>query len=85
MKDEIFSAPQDASEYMQRAAAEGRIKFYNVPEGMRATLLRALSQPDRFDEVKRIARDINRHPMYPRKCLSCGAVESLDGSVPCGH
>ncbi|VWD15412.1 hypothetical protein [Burkholderia contaminans] len=37
------------------------------------------------DEVKRIVRDINQHPVYPRKCLSCGAPESLDGSVPCGH
>ena len=37
------------------------------------------------DEVKRIVRDTNQHPMYPRKCLSCGATESLDGSVPCGH
>ncbi|NLA16882.1 hypothetical protein GPU89_04055 [Burkholderia cepacia] len=37
------------------------------------------------EEVKRIVRDTNQHPTYPRKCLSCGAVESLDGSVPCGH
>ncbi len=37
------------------------------------------------DEVKRIVRDTNQHPTYPRKCLSCGASESLDGSVPCGH
>ena len=37
------------------------------------------------DELKRIVRDTNKHPTYPRKCLSCGAVESLDGSVPCGH
>ncbi|KGB99175.1 hypothetical protein [Burkholderia cepacia] len=36
-------------------------------------------------EVQRIARDISQHPTYPRRCLSCGAVESLDGSVPCGH
>ncbi|WP_454826060.1 hypothetical protein [Paraburkholderia xenovorans] len=30
------------------------------------------------------------HPLepslfYPRICLSCGARESLDGSLPCGH
>ncbi|WP_179258755.1 hypothetical protein [Burkholderia aenigmatica] len=37
------------------------------------------------EEVKRIVRDANQHPTYPRKCLSCGASESLDGSVPCGH
>lgn len=37
------------------------------------------------DEVQRIVRDTNQHPTYPRKCLSCGAYESLDGSVPCGH
>ncbi|WP_155630101.1 hypothetical protein [Burkholderia cepacia] len=37
------------------------------------------------DELKRIVRDTNQHPTYPRKCLSCGAVESLDGSAPCGH
>ncbi|WP_155741112.1 hypothetical protein [Burkholderia pseudomultivorans] len=36
-------------------------------------------------EVQRIVRDTNQHPTYPRRCLSCGAVESLDGSVPCGH
>ncbi|WP_155648654.1 hypothetical protein [Burkholderia pseudomultivorans] len=36
-------------------------------------------------EVQRIVRDPNQHPTYPRRCLSCGAVESLDGSVPCGH
>jgi hypothetical protein len=28
---------------------------------------------------------IKRHPNYPRICLSCGAHESLDGSLPCGH
>lgn len=37
------------------------------------------------EEVKRIVRDASQHPTYPRKCLSCGASESLDGSVPCGH
>ncbi|MBU9420044.1 hypothetical protein L0Y97_07975 [Burkholderia multivorans] len=37
------------------------------------------------EEVRRIVRDANQHPTYPRRCLSCGAVESLDGSVPCGH
>jgi hypothetical protein len=37
------------------------------------------------EEVKRIVRDPSLHPTYPRKCLSCGAIESLDGSVPCGH
>ncbi|VWC91126.1 hypothetical protein BLA18112_03328 [Burkholderia lata] len=37
------------------------------------------------EEVKRIVRDASQHPTYPRKCLSCGAFESLDGSVPCGH
>lgn len=37
------------------------------------------------EEVKRIVRDTSQHPTYPRKCLSCGASESLDGSVPCGH
>ncbi|WP_157659910.1 hypothetical protein [Burkholderia ubonensis] len=37
------------------------------------------------EEVKRIVRDTSQHPTYPRKCLSCGALESLDGSVPCGH
>lgn len=36
-------------------------------------------------EVQRIVRDASQHPTYPRKCLSCGAPESLDGSVPCGH
>ncbi|WP_196481902.1 hypothetical protein [Burkholderia vietnamiensis] len=36
-------------------------------------------------EVERIVRDANHHPTYPRTCLSCGARESLDGSVPCGH
>ncbi|WP_175783778.1 hypothetical protein [Burkholderia ambifaria] len=36
-------------------------------------------------EVRRIVRDASQHPTYPRKCLSCGASESLDGSVPCGH
>jgi hypothetical protein len=28
---------------------------------------------------------LKRHPNYPRTCLSCGARESLDGSLPCGH
>lgn len=37
------------------------------------------------EAVKRIVRDASQHPTYPRKCLSCGASESLDGSVPCGH
>ncbi|MGU7780507.1 hypothetical protein [Burkholderia sp. PU8-34] len=37
------------------------------------------------EQVKRIVRDASQHPTYPRKCLSCGATESLDGSVPCGH
>jgi len=37
------------------------------------------------EEVQRIVRDASQHPTYPRKCLSCGASESLDGSVPCGH
>ncbi|MCA8213704.1 hypothetical protein LGN20_07280 [Burkholderia cepacia] len=37
------------------------------------------------EEVKRIVRDASQHPKYPRKCLSCGASGSLDGSVPCGH
>lgn len=37
------------------------------------------------NEVQRIVRDASQHPTYPRKCLSCGASESLDGSVPCGH
>ncbi|WP_175810607.1 hypothetical protein [Burkholderia cepacia] len=41
--------------------------------------------PALSDELKRIVRDTNQHPTYPRKCLSCGAVESLDGSVPCDH
>ncbi|WP_177314478.1 hypothetical protein [Burkholderia ubonensis] len=41
--------------------------------------------PALSDEVKRIVRDTSQHPTYPRKCLSCGAPESLDGSVPCGH
>ncbi|WP_161556531.1 hypothetical protein [Burkholderia pyrrocinia] len=36
-------------------------------------------------EVQRIVRDTNQHPTYPRMCLQCGAFESLDGSVPCGH
>ncbi|WP_185715338.1 hypothetical protein [Burkholderia cenocepacia] len=43
---------------------------------------RSLAIPE---EVKRIVRDPSQHPKYPRKCLSCGASESLDGSVPCGH
>jgi len=47
-----------------------------------ATRQRDLAIPE---EVKRIVRDANQHPTYPRKCLSCGASESLDGSVPCGH
>ncbi|WP_155633060.1 hypothetical protein [Burkholderia stagnalis] len=38
-----------------------------------------------LEDVKRIVRDASHHPTYPRKCLSCGAPESLDGSVPCGH
>ncbi|HDR9512178.1 TPA: hypothetical protein QDC03_007443 [Burkholderia cepacia] len=37
------------------------------------------------EQVRRIVRDASQHPTYPRKCLSCGALESLDGSVPCGH
>lgn len=41
--------------------------------------------PATSEEVKRIVRDTSQHPTYPRKCLSCGAPESLDGSVPCGH
>lgn len=41
--------------------------------------------PATSEEVKRIVRDTSQHPTYPRKCLSCGALESLDGSVPCGH
>lgn len=28
---------------------------------------------------------IRKHPAYPRICLSCGAHESLDGALPCGH
>lgn len=36
-------------------------------------------------DVERIVRDASQHPTYPRTCLSCGARESLDGSVPCGH
>ncbi len=44
-----------------------------------------LRKPAISTEVQRIVRDTNQHPTYPRKCLSCGAVESLDGSVPCGH
>ncbi|HEF4773690.1 TPA: hypothetical protein SAP42_005643 [Burkholderia multivorans] len=32
-----------------------------------------------------LAEWLARRPTYPRICLSCGAVESLDGSVPCGH
>jgi hypothetical protein len=28
---------------------------------------------------------LKRHPNYPRICLSCGALESLDGSLPCDH
>lgn len=43
---------------------------------------RSLAIPE---AVKRIVRDAIQHPKYPRKCLSCGASESLDGSVPCGH
>ncbi|WP_157644673.1 hypothetical protein [Burkholderia ubonensis] len=42
-------------------------------------------KPVQSDQVKRIVRDASQHPTYPRKCLSCGALESLDGSVPCGH
>lgn len=38
---------------------------------------RALSAP--------VAEQLAQHPNYPRTCLSCGAQESLDGSVPCGH
>ncbi|MBM2769898.1 hypothetical protein [Burkholderia anthina] len=41
--------------------------------------------PATTEEVKRITRDTSQHPTYPRRCLSCGAKESLDGSVPCGH
>ncbi len=43
---------------------------------------RSLTIPE---EARRIVRDASQHPTYPRKCLSCGASESLDGSVPCGH
>jgi hypothetical protein len=32
-----------------------------------------------------IAEQLAQHPNYPRTCLSCGARESLDGAVPCGH
>ncbi|WP_155710163.1 hypothetical protein [Burkholderia stagnalis] len=46
------------------------------------TRQRELAMPE---QVKRIVRDTSQHPTYPRKCLSCGAFESLDGSVPCGH
>ena len=36
--------------------------------------------------IEQIAADAaKRHPNYPRICLSCGAHESLDGSLPCGH
>lgn len=42
-------------------------------------------KPAISNEVQRIVRDPSQHPTYPRKCLSCGASESLDGSVPCGH
>ncbi|WP_438396432.1 hypothetical protein [Caballeronia sp. DA-9] len=40
--------------------------------------------------AREVIRDISadalkRHPNYPRTCLSCGARESLDGSLPCGH
>ncbi|MFM0495617.1 hypothetical protein [Paraburkholderia caledonica] len=36
--------------------------------------------------IEQIAVDaIKRHASYPRICLSCGAHESLDGSLPCGH
>ena len=41
--------------------------------------------PAAVEQAQRIARDANHHPAYPRTCLSCGARESLDGSVPCGH
>ncbi|WP_124920708.1 hypothetical protein [Burkholderia sp. Bp9099] len=85
MSTDIRTAPQSTEGYLRRVAAEDRIKFYGVSEGMRAALLQSLSQSNPADEVKRIVRDASQHPTYPRKCLSCGASESLDGSVPCGH
>ncbi|MDR8400090.1 hypothetical protein NE850_27655 [Paraburkholderia sp. USG1] len=51
-------------------AAQGRVKL----------------GPEAKAVIEQIAVDaIKRHPNYPRTCLSCGAQESLDGSVPCGH
>lgn len=85
MSTDIRTAPQGTDDYLRRAAAEGRIKFYSASEGMRAALLPTLSQSDPAEEVKRIVSDASQHPTYPRTCLSCGASESLDGSVPCGH
>lgn len=32
-----------------------------------------------------LAGQLAKPPIYSRTCLSCGARESLDGSVPCGH
>jgi len=37
------------------------------------------------EQMRRIVRDASHHPMFPRICLACGARETLDGSVPCGH
>lgn len=49
---------------------KGRVTFGPVPSAI----------------VDRLAVEaIKHHANYPRTCLSCGARESLDGTLPCGH
>nr|DAH87991.1 MAG TPA: hypothetical protein [Caudoviricetes sp.] len=44
-----------------------------------------LMAPSVAEQLRGIVRSAAQHAMFPRICLSCGASETLDGSVPCGH
>ncbi|MBR8084539.1 hypothetical protein KDX23_17530 [Burkholderia vietnamiensis] len=57
----------------------------NTEQNRQAQVVDERMAPAQAEEMKRIVRDASHPPMFPRMCLSCGARETLDGSVPCGH
>ncbi|WP_155772616.1 hypothetical protein [Burkholderia vietnamiensis] len=57
----------------------------NTEQNRQAQVVDERMAPAQAEEMKRIVRDASHHPTFPRMCLSCGARETLDGSVPCGH
>ena len=57
----------------------------NTEQNRQAQVVDEQMSPAVAEQMRRIVRDASHHPMFPRICLACGARETLDGSVPCGH